>query len=210
MPKVTVYNQKGEKVGTISLNPNLFAVPEKPDLIHQAVVYQQTAGRKSIASTKTRAEVRGGGRKPWRQKGTGRARAGSIRSPIWRGGGVVFGPTKERNFKKEMPKKMRRLALFSALSNKLKTNKMILLDKLEFKDIKTKQVEKMLNKLPIKEGTILTVTSKLDPKVELSCHNLPYLKTLQANALNIVDILKYDWLLLTEETVKKIEETYLK
>lgn len=207
--KIAVYNQKGEKVGMASLNPAIFALPEKPDLIKQAVLYQMAGKREPIASTKTRGEVRGGGRKPWRQKGTGRARAGSIRSPIWRGGGVVFGPRKERNFKKEMPKKMRRLALFSALSNKLKEGKIILLDKLEFKEIKTKQVEEMLNKLPIKEGTILLATEKLDPKVELSCSNLPYLKTLSPKSLNLIDLLKYDWLILTKEALKKIEETYI-
>lgn len=210
MTKATIYNQNGSKVEQVNLNPAIFAVPEKIDLIHQAVLYQQAALRQPSASTKTKAEVRGGGRKPWRQKGTGRARAGSIRSPIWRGGGIVFGPRKDRTFKKEMPKKMRRLALFSALSNKLKTNKLILLDKLEFKNIKTKQVEEMLNKLPIKEGTVLLVLPELDPKVELSTHNLPYMKTLLFNSLNILDIITYDWLILTKEALKKIEETYLR
>jgi large subunit ribosomal protein L4 len=210
MPQITVYNQKGEKVGTTTLDPTIFAVPERPDLIHQAVVYQMSAERRPIADTKTRAEVRGGGRKPWRQKGTGRARVGSIRSPIWRGGGVVFGPTKKRNFKKKMPKKMRNLALFSALSNKLKTKKIILLDGLEFKNIKTKQVEEMLNKLPIKEGTILLVLPKLEPKIILSCHNLPYLKAITTPVLNVIDVLKYDWLIFTKDALKKIEEIYLK
>jgi large subunit ribosomal protein L4 len=210
MSQITVYNQKGEKVGTTALDPTIFSVPERPDLIHQAVVYQMAAERRPYASTKTRAEVRGGGKKPWRQKGTGRARAGSIRSPIWRGGGIVFGPTKERNFKKKMPKKMRNLALFSALSNKLKANQIILLDKLEFKNIKTKQVEEMLNKLPIKEGTILLVLPKLEPKIMLSCHNLTYLKVITVPFLNVVDVLKYDWLLFTKDALKQIGEIYLK
>lgn len=209
MPQIKVYNQKGEAVGKVNLNPSIFEVPERPDLIHQAVLYQLAAARKPIAHTKTRAEVRGGGKKPWRQKGTGRARASTIRSPLWRGGGITFGPTKERNFKKKMNKKMRRLALFSALTDKAKENKIILLDKIEFKEIKTKRVEEMLNKLPIKQGIILLVTDKLDPKLELSCGNLPYLKTLPYNSLNVYDILKYDFILTTKEAIKKIEEQYL-
>jgi len=208
MSKINIYNQKGEKVGTTNLNPIIFNLQEKPDLMHQAVVYQIASARHAVADTKKRADVRGGGRKPWRQKGTGRARASSTRSPIWRGGGVVFGPTKDRNFKKALSKKMRRLALYSALSNKVNTDKMILLDRLEFTKIKTKQVEQLLSKLPIKEGTILLVISKLDPKVEHSCRNLPYLKTILVNDLNILDLLKYDWLVLTREALEKIEGIY--
>lgn len=209
MKEIAVYNQKGEKIGQTDLNPAIFGVEERPDLVHQAVVYQLAAERQQTAVTKTRAEVRGGGKKPWRQKGTGRARAGSIRSPLWRGGGVVFGPRPGRNYQKKMPKKMLRLALFSALSNKLNTNGIILLDKLEFKEAKTKLVEKMLNKLPIKEGKILLILSKLDPKVELSCRNLPYIETQLANSLNIRDILKSDYLILTKEALAVIEKTYL-
>lgn len=209
MNKLNIYNQKGETVGKVSLNPTIFDVPEKLDLVKQAIVYQMASDRQAHAKTKTRAEVRGGGRKPWRQKGTGRARAGTIRSPLWRGGGIVFGPTGKEAYAKKMPKKARRLALFSALSNKVETNKVVLLDKLELKTIKTKQVGEMLNKLPIKEGSILLVLPKLEPKIQLSVRNLPYLKMLLANSLNIVDVLKYDYLLLTKDALKKIEETYL-
>jgi len=209
MTKLTIYNQKGESVGEIGLNPAVFDVPDKPDLVHRAVVYQMAAERQFNADAKTRSEVRGGGRKPWRQKGTGRARAGSIRSPLWRGGGVVFGPQAGKKTSIKMPKKMRRLALLSALSNKLRTNGIILLDKIEFKKIKTKLVEEMLHKLPIKEGTILMLLPHLDPKIELSCRNLPYLKTQLTDSLNIIDILKYDYLLLTKDALKKIEERFL-
>jgi len=209
MPKLTIYNQKGESVGKIGLNPAVFGVPDKPDLVHRAVVYQMAVERQFNADTKTRSEVRGGGRKPWRQKGTGRARAGSIRSPLWRGGGVVFGPQAGKKVSIKMSKKMRRLALLSALSNKLRTNGIILLDKIEFKKIKTKLVEEMLHKLPIKEGTILMLLPRLDPKIELSCKNLPYLKTQLTDSLSIIDILKYDYLLLTKDALKKIEERFL-
>uniref|UniRef100_A0A7V3J9R5 Large ribosomal subunit protein uL4 n=1 Tax=candidate division CPR3 bacterium TaxID=2268181 RepID=A0A7V3J9R5_UNCC3 len=209
MPKLTIYNQKGEVVGKINLNPAVFDVPDKPDLVHRAVVYQMAVERQFNADTKTRGEVRGGGRKPWRQKGTGRARAGSIRSPLWRGGGVVFGPQAGKKTSIKMPKKMRRLALLSALSNKLRTNGIVLLDKIELKKIKTKLVEEMLNKLPIKEGTVLMLLPRLDPKIELSCRNLPYLKTQLTDSLSIIDILKYDYLLLTKDAIKKIEERFL-
>jgi len=165
--------------------------------------------RRFCAKTKTRAEVRGGGRKPWRQKGTGRARVGSIRSPIWKGGGVVFGPTPKES-KIKMSKKMRRKALFSALSNKLKTNKLILLDKIQIDHIKTKTAEKILNKLPIKEGKILLVLPKFNPKVVLSFRNLPYLKTVEVGSLNIVDVLEYDYLILLQDALLDFESKYLK
>lgn len=210
MPKIDVYNQKGEKVANLKLNPAIFAVKERPDIVHQAVLYQLALKRAPIANTKTRSEVRGGGRKPWRQKGTGRARAGSIRSPLWKGGGVVFGPTSERNFKKKMPKKMKRLAIFSVLSNKVKSNKLLLLDKIEFKEIKTKLAEEMLSKLPIKEGTILFVLSKMEPKFLLSANNLPYLKVISVSNLNVIDLLKYDFLIFTVDAIKKLEERYIK
>jgi len=208
--KLTVYNQKGEAIDKISLNPAVFGVPEKPDLVHRAVVYQMSVERQFNADTKTRSEVRGGGRKPWRQKGTGRARAGSIRSPIWRGGGVVFGPRTEKGKAKKMSKKMRTMALLSALSNKFKMNGIVLLDKIEFNKIRTKLVEEILHRLPIKEGTILMLLPHFDSKLELSCRNLPYIKTQLVNSFNIIDVLKYDYLLLTKDALKKIEERFLR
>lgn len=210
MKKTVVYNQKGEKTKTISLTPKLLNISENQNLIHQVVVARLSNVRQPLASVKTRAEVKGGGRKPWKQKGTGRARAGSIRSPLWRGGGVVFGPSSNRNFTKNLPKKMKQKALLSALSNKLKSDKFIVLDKIEFSKIKTKQIESMLQKLPIKEGTILLVLSKMDPRILLSSANLPYLKTIAVSSLNLLDLLKYDWLILTKDSLKLIEETHLK
>jgi len=205
---VPVYNQKGEVVNQAVLNPALFGVKERRDLLHRAVVYQRAAQRgHSSASTKTRAEVRGGGKKPWKQKGTGRARAGSIRSPLHRGGGVVFGPSPAKNFIHQMPKKMRRLALFSALSNKLKTGNLLLLDKLEIKG-KTKMMAKLIQQLPIKGGKVLFILPEPNPKIELAVRNLPYAKTLLIHSLNIVDLLNHDYLVLTKEAVTKIEKVY--
>ena len=208
--EIAVYNQNGEKVGKVSLKPEIFAVEDKDELLTQVVLAILANQRQAKAKTKTRAEVRGGGKKPWRQKGTGRARAGSIRSPLWRGGGVVFGPTGEENYQKIIPKKMRQLALFYALSNKAKANEIVVLDKIDFPRIKTKQVEEMLNKLPVIEGTFLYVYDKLNPKVFLSMNNLPYFKMVSLNSLNLIDVLNYQWLLLEKETLKKLEEKYTK
>lgn len=210
MPKITIYNQKGEKKGAITLNPKIFEISERPSLIHRVVISKQANARKPIASVKTRSEVSGGGKKPWKQKGTGRARAGSIRSPLWRGGGVIFGPSASRNFKKQIPQKMVQKAMISALSIKFKSGKIIMLDKIDFEKIATSQVEKMLAKLPIKEGTILLVLPKLDPKIILSCSNLPYFKVSVVSALNLLDLLKYDYLILTKEATGLVEKMYLK
>ncbi|MCX6806802.1 MAG: 50S ribosomal protein L4 [Candidatus Berkelbacteria bacterium] len=202
MIKITVYDQKGEKVGTNTLNPAVFDVSQKPALVQQLVVCELSNSREAKAKVKTRGEVRGGGRKPWRQKGTGKARAGSTRSPIWRSGGITFGPTGKENYTKKMLPKMRKLAINSILSQKIKENRIILLDKIEFKNISTKQVEEMFSKLPIKEGTILMLYSKLEPRVELSARNLPYVKTLSLSAINGFDLLKYDYIVLTLDTLK--------
>ena len=207
--KISVYTQKGEKKTTILLNPKLFDININQNLFHQVVTSELSNKRLAIASTKTRAEVRGGGRKPWKQKGTGRARVGSIRSPLWRGGGITFGPLSNRNFKKQISSKMRRLVVLASLSNKFKLDKLILLDKIEFNKIKTKEVEKIFTKLPIKEGTILVVLPEIEPKFVLSASNLPYLKTVSVNSLNLLDILKYDFLVLTKESLKLIEKKYL-
>jgi len=208
MLSVNIYNQKGEIIGKTQLDEKIFGVALNHDLVKQAVDTQMANARSVVAHSQGKGEVRGGGRKPWRQKGTGRARHGSIRSPLWKGGGVTFGPRNQSNYSKKMPKKMRNMALFSALSNKLKTNAIVLLDKIDFKNIKTKQAEEMLNKLPIKEGNILLISPKLEPKVELSFRNLSYMKTLLVNNLNIVDVLKYNILLFTKDTIKAIEEHF--
>ena len=168
MISVNTYNQKGEKIGKTSLNPKVFGINPKSNLVTQVVNAYLTNQRKAMAKTKTKAEVRGGGRKPWRQKGTGRARAGSIRSPIWRGGGIIFGPTGKENYTKQIPSKIKKLALLSVLSNKVQTNNLILLDIIEFKNIKTKDAQVMFQNLPAKSGTFLFMTEKSNKNIDLS------------------------------------------
>jgi len=175
------------------------------------VVLVQTANqRQGSAKVKTRAEVRGGGRKPWRQKGTGRARVGSIRSPIWRGGGVTFGPTTEKVFKKRISKKMRRKALFMVLSVKAKENLLLVLDKLEIKKPKTKAMAEVLNKLFLKKGSGLIVLPKMDKNVILSVKNIPKTDTIQAKDLNVLDLLLYKYLVIPKEAIKIIKDTFYK
>lgn len=209
MLNVNVYNIKGEKVGTTKLLPEIFDVEMNPDLVYQAVVTQLANKRQNIAHAKDRSEVRGGGIKPWRQKGTGRARHGSIRSPLWRGGGVTFGPTKERVFKKKINKKMKRKALFMILTSKVKDNELILLDKLEIKEPKTKVMAKILeNILKKRQKNVLVVIPKKDENVILANRNIFYSKTLLADSLNIIDLLSFKYLLMPKEAIKVIEKVY--
>jgi len=193
----------------IELSDSIFGVEPNDHAIYLSVKSYLANQRQGTSKSKERGEVRGGGKKPWKQKGTGRARVGSIRSPLWRGGGITFGPLSNRNFKKQISSKMRRLVVLASLSNKFKLDKLILLDKIEFNKIKTKEVEKIFTKLPIKEGTILVVLPEIEPKFVLSASNLPYLKTVSVNSLNLLDILKYDFLVLTKESLKLIEKKYL-
>ena len=208
--KVKVYNQKGEEVGEVELLKEIFEIKLNTDLVHQVVLAQTANQRQGSAKVKTRAEVRGGGRKPWRQKGTGRARVGSIRSPIWRGGGVTFGPTTEKVFKKRIPKKMRRKALFMVLSAKAKENLLLVLDKLEIEKPKTKAMAEVLNKLFLKKGSGLIVLSKMNKSVILSVKNIPKTGTIQAKDLNVLDLLSYKYLVMTKEAIKIIKDTFLK
>jgi len=208
--KYTVYNQEGKEVGTTLLPKEIFDVKISPDLVHQVVVSQMANRRKVIAHTKTRAEVRGGGRKPWRQKGTGRARVGSIRSPLWKGGGVIFGPRKERVFKKEIPKKMKRLALFMVLSGKIKNNLLILLDKLKIEKPKTKEMTEILKKLPCKNESSLIALPELNKNLILAARNIPDIETIQAKDLNALDLLSFKYLIMPKEAIKVIKETFLK
>jgi len=208
MTKVKVYNQIGKEVGEIKLEPKIFNIEIKPELIQQAVRTQLANKRKVIAHTKERPEVRAGGRKPWRQKGTGRARHGSIRSPIWKGGGVTFGPRKNRNFSLKMNKKARKKALLMALSDKAKNNCIVVLDKLELSVIKTKDFLKIISRLPLKKK-ILAVLPKSDQKIVKSDRNLPNVKTINANSLNVVDVLGYEYLLILKNSLTVIEKTYL-
>ncbi len=213
--KEIIYNQKGEEIDKADLPAKIFNVPMNKDLVHQAVVTQMANSRKVIAHAKDRSEKRGGGRKPWRQKGTGRARHGSIRSPIWRGGGVTFGPTKDRNFSKKINKKMKQKALLMALSSKLKDKEIILLDKVELTKRKTKLIVEIIDNLGIKlkrnlSKSILIVLPKADLKISQSVKNIPKKKTIRADSLNILDILSHQYLLILQDSIKVIEKTYLK
>jgi large subunit ribosomal protein L4 len=213
--ELPVYDAEGKEVSTLKLAPEIFGLKMNSDLVHQVAVSQAANRRMIIAHTKDRGEVRGGGRKPWRQKGTGRARHGSIRSPLWRGGGVTFGPTKERVFKKEIPKKMRRKALFMILSAKAQNNLLILLDKLKMEKPKTKLMAEIIGNLRkkiknLKEGTILFVLPEMDKNLILASRNLPDLETIQAKDINALDLLSFKYLLLLKDSLKTIKETFLK
>ena len=208
MAKITLYNQQGEKKGDVQVSDTIFGAKFNQDLIHQALVRQQANARVSeITHTKTKGEVRGGGRKPFPQKGTGRARQGSIRNPHWKGGGVAFGPRNNRNYTQMMPKKQRRLALFSALSSKLTDGKIIALDKYEAKEAKTKNFMAMLHKLPIEKDVLILIPEK-DDTVQKSSANLPYVKTMLVNYLNIRDLQRFDQILFFEKSLKKMEELF--
>ncbi len=206
--KTIVYNQQGEKMGTTLLPKEIFEVKMNSDLIHQVVVAQMSNRRKAIAHTKGRGEVRGGGKKPWRQKGTGRARHGSIRSPLWRGGGVTFGPTKERVFEKKINKKVQRLALFMVLSAKAKNNLLILVDKFKIEKPKTKLMAETLNKLPCKKANSLIALSEIDKNLILASSNIPGVKTLQVKDLNTLDLLSFKYLIMPKDSVKIIQKTF--
>ncbi len=206
--KIDVYNQSGEKSGAIELPKEIFEVPFNEDLIHQALVRQLANARKVIGLTKTRGEVRGGGRKPFRQKGTGNARQGTIRAPHMKGGGVVFGPKDNRNFTKNMPKKQRRTALFSALSVKARENQIIALESYETKTPKTKEFATMIKKLPIERNVLIVVPGK-DEAVQQSSRNLTNAKTITVNYLNIHDLQKFQTLLFLKESIEKLKETFL-
>jgi large subunit ribosomal protein L4 len=214
MPEL-IYNQQGEKVGQVNLPADIFEVAVNQDLIHQVVVTQMANSRQVLAHTKDRSEVRGGGIKPWRQKGTGRARHGSIRSPIWIGGGVAFGPTKERVFAKKINKRMKRQAIFMVLSSKAKDKEMILLDKIELAEAKTKQMVAIVDNLGKKlkknliKGT-LVVLPTTDQKIIRASQNIPKIKITRADSLNVLDILSHQYLLISQGAIETIKKTYLK
>lgn len=206
MPKVDVYNIKGQKVGDISLNDDIFAVEVNKIVMHSAVVNILANARQGTQSTKTKHEVRGGGRKPWRQKGTGRARQGSTRSAQWVGGGIVLGP-KPRSYNYTLPKKVKRLALKSALTCKVLDNNIIVLDDLKFDAIKTKEMVNVLNNLKI-DSTALIVLPEVNENVVLSARNIQNVKTATIGDINTYDILKYKKFIVTKDAVAKIEEVY--
>lgn len=210
MIKAKVYNREGKEVGEKELNPAIFGVEMKEEVVHQAVVAQNANKRLVLAHTKDRSEVRGGGKKPWRQKGTGRARHGSIRSPIWKGGGITFGPTKDRNFQQKINKKARRKALFMCLSDKASEKGVVVLDKMEFPEIRTKEMAAMLKNLPIKGESVLIAMDKNDQNIVKSVSNVPGARAIMADSLNVVDVIGKKYFLVTEDGLKKMEETYLK
>lgn len=203
--KIDLYTQKGEKNGQIDLPKEIFEVPFNKDLVHQTLVRQLANRRIAIAHTKTRAEVRGGGRKPFRQKGTGNARQGTIRAPHMRGGGVVFGPRNTRNFTKDMPKKQRRKALFCALSEKARDNEIIALEGYQAEKPQTKVFSAMLQKLPIEKDVLIVIPEK-NQTIQQSSKNIPFAKTILTNYLNIKDLQKYEKVLLFKDAIDKLKE----
>ena len=209
MPKVKVYNTKGEIVKEMDLNPKIFDVKPKEGVIHQVAVAMAENQRQVLAHTKTKAEVRGGGRKPWRQKGTGRARHGSIRSPLWVGGGVTFGPRKDRAFKQKINKKIRRKALFMILSEKVADNKIIAIEGLKLEKIKTKEAQQILNKLPLNHKKTLLLIPQKDEILIKSFKNISNIKTTRANDINVLELLKYQYLLVPTESFGVIEKSFL-
>ena len=206
MPKVDVYNISGQKVGDMDLSDDIFAVEINKVAMHSAVVNYLANARQGTQSTKTKAEVRGGGKKLWRQKGTGRARHGSIRNPQWTGGGVALGP-KPRSYKYTLPKKVKRLALKSALTSKVVENNIIVLDDLKLEAIKTKEMVNVLNNLKV-DSSALIVLPEVDRNVVLSARNLEGVKTTTTNSINTYDILRYNKFIVTKDAVSKIEEVY--
>jgi large subunit ribosomal protein L4 len=206
MPKVDVFNMKGEVVGQIDLSDDIFGVNVNVAAMHAAVVNQLANKRQGTQSTKTISEVRGGGKKPWRQKGTGRARQGSIRAVQWKGGGIALAP-KPRSYSYTIPKKLKRLALKSALSSKVLENNIIVLDDLKLAEIKTKEFVKVLSNLNV-DTSALVVMPSVDEKVVKSARNIPEVKTALVNTINTFDILKYQKFIITKDAVARVEEVY--
>ena len=205
MANVTVYNMEGKEVGTIELNDAVFGVEINEHLVHMAVVNQLANNRQGTQKAKTRSEVSGGGRKPWRQKGTGHARQGSTRAPQWTGGGVVFAPV-PRDYETKMNKKEKRAALKSALTSRVQANKLIVLDQLTMDAPKTKAMQNVLNSLNVNKA--LVVTKENNANVVLSARNIPSVKTALVNTINVYDVMKYNTVVLTKDAVAAIEEVY--
>jgi large subunit ribosomal protein L4 len=210
MISVPTYNLQGEKSGKIELAENVFGLKMNQDLVHQVINAQLANSHHNYAHTKGRGDVRGGGVKPWRQKGTGRARHGSIRSPLWRGGGVVFGPRSEKIYAHKVNKKAKKKALFMVLSSKLKDNELTILDELKINEPKTKSMASLLGKIfkGAKKPKVLVAINKKDDNILRAAKNLPDAKIILANSLNVMDILSFKYFLLDREGVKIIEKTY--
>lgn len=202
MANMQVIDQKGKAAGNVDLNEKVFGIEPNEAVVFDAIIRQRAGKRQGTSAVKNRSAVRGGGRKPWRQKGTGRARQGSIRAPQWRGGGVVFGPT-PRSYKMNMPRKARRLAMKSVLSQKVADNELVVLDQLTLAAPKTKDLKAVLDSANI-NGKVLVVSD--EKNVQLSGKNLPKVKVVPVNGLNVVDAVNYDTLVLTQDAIKRIEE----
>ncbi len=205
--KTIVYNLEGKKVKDLELSEKVFNIPLNADLLHQVYVSMDANQRVAIAHTKGRGEVAGSGKKPWKQKGTGRARAGSVRSPIWRGGGIVFGPQKDRNFKKKINKKSNTRAILMALSEKLRSENILVVDKLEAKNKKTKDIAVSLDNLKVK-GSILINLAQGEKENYLYVRNIKKVKCLPIDNLNVLDIMNHKNLILSEESIKYLEKKY--
>jgi large subunit ribosomal protein L4 len=205
--KLDLYTQAGEKKGQIEASKKIFEAKINNDLMHQALVMQHANRRNPYAHTLTKGEVRGGGRKPYSQKSTGNARQGSTRNPQWKGGGVSFGPRKERNYTVMMPKKQRRAALFSALSLKAQNNEIFALESYESKDAKTKLFAAMISKLPVEKDVLIVIPEK-NEMVQKSSKNIPYVKTILVNYLNIADLQKYNKVMFLKEALSEIEKVF--
>lgn len=206
MPKVKLYDMNGAQVGELELNDSVFGIEPNEAVLHSFVKMQLANKRVGTSSTKRRGEVRGGGKKPWRQKGTGRARVGSTRNPVWKGGGIAFGP-KPRDYSYTMPRKMRRLAMRSALSSKVKDNNIIVVDNLAFEEPKTRLMIQTLEALNTSDRTLL-VTADGNVNVFKSARNIPGVKPLKVESINVYDLLKYDTLLITKDAVTRVEEVF--
>ena len=205
MASVSVYNMEGAQVGTIELSDSIFAVPVNEHLVHQAVVAQLANKRQGTQKAKTRSEVSGGGRKPWRQKGTGHARQGSIRAPQWTGGGVVFAPV-PRDYEVKMNKKERRAALKSALTSKVQDNKLVVVDSLALAEAKTKEMQKVLTNL--KADKALVITAADDQNVVIAARNIADVQTATVSTMNVYDVMKHNTVVVTKDAVASIEEVY--
>jgi len=214
--KINVYNQEGKAVSEMEVSDQVFGVKVNEALVHQAAVAQMGNERQNVAHTKDRSEVRGGGRKPWVQKGTGRARAGSIRSPIWIGGGVTFGPRNERNYTKQLNKKMKRKALCTVLSDKVQSERLVVVDDLEASEFKTKTAKSLLNQMEKAvlgtedktKRSVLVINDKYDEKVKYSFRNLKGVKVVNLDSINILDLLKYRDVVITRKSMEKLNDKY--
>lgn len=208
MAKVKVYNLQGKEQGSVELTADIFDVEINPNVVHEVVEAQRANARQKTAHTKGRAEVRGGGKKPWRQKGTGRARHGSSRSPIWKGGGVTFGPRTERNFAKKVNKKTKRKALCMTLTDKVKENQFVVVDKIALSEIKTKAMIDALKKLPVDGNSALIVLPAQDQVVVKSVANIPKTKAIMADSLNVIDVLSHQYVVVSQDALDTIVKTY--